>query len=520
MGNPSWYDSWPASAPDYSGHYQRVAPRQWPKGIYSSEGEAFKDQEAAGEILSWLRKGSWWISEHIWPWLDEAAQVAGTISDYLFIDRWQKAFGLGADALGNAILAAMRNRGTLTEAIVDAIFCPVFNTADPDNVSQVAPTPANTWAAAICWQKTPWTYDATIDLTACSGHDQYRVWCVGPANTIYQWAYGVSDWAWNSYASGTANTLNDVYAFPEDRDCAFAVGAAGTVRQWDGAAWGALAGAPAQPLNGVWCTERYYNTTATDWKPRYVWVCGDNQVISRYDHKNAAWTNWTPGAAGDHWQDIHALNHDNAVACSSTGKIAIWAGASWSVVTVDNAVSFYGVRVLDDGYIFMVGSGGEIYYWNTSAWQSMVSGTSEDLLSIDGWEAERLVVVGDAGTCLRYTGYENNTWEAIQTNCWEDLKSVWCDIRSPFLHACGDNGWTLATPPKVGGTMNDEAFMLNQNIMHIYSTAQTLDPDYAAGRDACVRCQPAWGQWSVGRRRTLRASDSASASGASNSCAS
>jgi hypothetical protein len=187
---------------------------------------------------------------------------------------------------------------------------------------------------------------------------------------------------------------------------------------------------------------------------------------------------------------------------------------------VDNAVSFNGVRVLRDGYIFMVGSGGNIYYWNTSSWQSMVSGTSDNLLSIDGWEAERLVVVGDAGTCLRYSGYENDTWEAISTNCWEDLQCVWCDVQSPFLHTCGDNGWTLATPPKVGGQVIDEAFMLNQNSMHVYSTTQSLDPDYATGRDACVRCQPALGQWSIGRRRTARASDSAGASGADNSCAS
>jgi len=62
-----------------------------------------------------------------------------------------------------------------------------------------------------------------------------------------------------------------------------------------------------------------------------------------------------------------------------------------------------------------VGSGGEIHRWNGSAWQTMNSGTIEDLNGVWGSGPSDVYAVGDNGTVLHYDGNVDGDWTAVTT---------------------------------------------------------------------------------------------------------
>jgi hypothetical protein len=142
--SPSWFPTWPAGFPDVQDEYQQTVPRQFPAGLYGASSDEHLDIVSIGEIYSWLRQGSTWVSRRLWPHLDVTGE---------FVGLWESALGLVAafnvtTRRDNVLRALRYHLGTATEAAVQAIFAPLFGFADdPGSVSFASPSAADIAAA-------------------------------------------------------------------------------------------------------------------------------------------------------------------------------------------------------------------------------------------------------------------------------------------------------------------------------------------------------------------------------------
>jgi hypothetical protein len=70
------------------------------------------------------------LQHYIWPARDD---------DYIFIDRWEEAFGIQPDGTEadrvNRLISFMRQRGTMTQALVKSIMCRAWDSDDPSVVT-------------------------------------------------------------------------------------------------------------------------------------------------------------------------------------------------------------------------------------------------------------------------------------------------------------------------------------------------------------------------------------------------
>jgi hypothetical protein len=501
MADPTWYPAWPSGAPDFETQYKNATPRQFPARLYVEGGEAFLDQQALGVILSWIRKGSWWISDRIFPWKD-----AGE----MFLALWENVFSLEAsrdlDKRQRRIVAAMRNRGTGTLERIKAIFQWVFpGVTDPDDISVTCPTPAQAWGYNRTWTRLPQdAIPTTQQLNALGGFSETEVFAVGDNGKAYAWVMS-PPLNWIEVTTGTAQHLNGIWGYKHGTtsdSLTWLVGDNGAIREsLNGGAFGAgPVGGPANNIEGVWGSGEFYDTGDSQWKPRYMYTCGAGNEISRYDVQAAAWTNWNFGATT--YTDIHATDHDDIWTCGADGTVARWNGAAWSNTT-PNANTWWGIRtVFIDGaqFVWVVGNGGLSYRLtvNGMSWAAKATGSADHFYGLDGYEEDKLLAVGVDGQCIWYDGTQ---WLDITTSCHEDLFGVWIDRTSCYSFACGQNGWTKRAP----GPGGHEGFAIQQNCLHIYHTGETVDPDYYDGLSLCIKSKPAKDLWSCGKNKGLEA---------------
>lgn len=132
---PPWLPHDPAGWPLFGTEYKAMAPRQWPEDLYDDEdGNARKDQQAFGRALSLVRRATHWFITRLWPHRD-------TTGEY-WAD-WEEVFAIApaaTDALRqDRLIAALRNRGTLTDLKLRTMFAPVFGSSDPADVRVSSP---------------------------------------------------------------------------------------------------------------------------------------------------------------------------------------------------------------------------------------------------------------------------------------------------------------------------------------------------------------------------------------------
>lgn len=499
MTEPSWLpQTWPADAPDIEGHYERMAPRQWQKGVYSEDSKAVLDQQVIGHVFSWCRKLFWWFRERYFPQKDT--------TDAYLIEDWERDFGLGSGGTlsqrANRILAGWRNRGTSTVSRIKAIFAPVFDTEDESDISLAWVKPSDTWAGGMATWQTRMCDDVTINFNACnislyaaSGLEE--IMCVGDAGEA--WRYNAAS-GWTQTSTGTAQNLNDCWGFATNY--VWAVGDTGVISLWNGAAWAAgPGGGPAVNLHGVHGLD-----------PTHVAVCGASGAISYYD--GSSWTNWTVGGGGDTWRDVHIIPEGWIWACAGSGKVAkveIATGTATTYTPTGNALR--GIRAMTNdelGYVWVVGASGTIYYTDDSGatWYDESVAAANDFRTLDGWHSERLVAMGtDTQYAICWRRASDDVWKSLKTGSWGTIKGVCCDLRSCYCVAVGPSGWMLRSP------CNDEPYAANQNALHIYSTGESLAPDLSIGLDKVTLCQAVQQRWSVGQKKTIRASDTACGAG-------
>jgi hypothetical protein len=290
---------------------------------------------------------------------------------------------------------------------------------------------------------------ATLGTWSCvpSGTAQalYRVWGSGPRDV---WAVGaagtIRHWdgsSWSGTKSGTAKDLFGVWGSgPND---VWAVGAAGTILHWNGCAWSASASdlLLTTAVNDVWGSG-----------PGDVWAVGAE--IQHWD--GSAWSNlgWAfPGttAGGSHgtdrndvfpqilysvWgsgpNDVWAVGSD----CSGTdagGVISIdcapdnilhWDGADWSVGPSGTPQTFTDVWGSGPGDVWAVGVGVFIIppvtvHWDGSVWSA--AGTNFGANGIWGSGPDNVWAVG-WGDILHWNGSD---WSAATSGAALSLFGVW-----------------------------------------------------------------------------------------------
>jgi hypothetical protein len=124
--SPSWMPSWPTSFPDIGAIYDQTIRRQFGNLYDDATSDEYADVTTIAECIGVIAQMSTWIRRHLFPQFDD---------DALFMDLWESAFGVAqrvsATARRTAIIRAMRySLGTATKEAVQAIFAPVFQSAD------------------------------------------------------------------------------------------------------------------------------------------------------------------------------------------------------------------------------------------------------------------------------------------------------------------------------------------------------------------------------------------------------
>jgi hypothetical protein len=109
-----------------------------------------------------------------------------------------------------------------------------------------------------------------------------------------------------------------------------------------------------------------------------------------------------------------------------------------------------------------VGNAGTILRWNGSAWSSVASGTTSDLLAVWGSSSTDVWAVGRSGTIRRWNG---TAWTSVPSGTSTDLRAVWgtsstnvwaAGIQSGFIGSSGvilrwnGTAWSLSNEPSSG----------------------------------------------------------------------
>lgn len=151
MAWPSWFPqiSRPKGWPDWPDIFTVVIPREWPEGLFGLETNGEGDLQATGETLALARDFLEQVLRYLWP----QTVIDSIDDDGIWLDDWEAVFnttGGSSDLTARAerLVAAFRQRGTMTEALVQAIMAPAFGETDPSKIAFESPTAAAVAAAS------------------------------------------------------------------------------------------------------------------------------------------------------------------------------------------------------------------------------------------------------------------------------------------------------------------------------------------------------------------------------------
>ena len=175
-----------------------------------------------------------------------------------------------------------------------------------------------------------------------------------------------------------------------------------------------------------------------------LWVAVGNAgtVLSSPDGR--VWTVRTSGASADIWRvRYNATAGVIAVANAATNNYLTSAnGTTWAAATLSTAFSPRGIA-LNGANVLVVGSGGNIGFWNGSTWTFSTAGSATLLGAV--FNLSKYIVCGSAGA-LYYsangtTGWTAGTWTGGNTNSMYSI-----DGNGVIVGACGNLGnvWSSA----------------------------------------------------------------------------
>jgi len=212
MAWPSWMPSAsrPSAFPDWSDIYRTVVPREWPARLFAVGSEAMSDLIAHGESFALARDLLQFVQSYIIPENDSTYAI--------FLDKWEEVFNVAPAATTglriDRLVAALRQRGTMTRALTRAIMCRAYSKTAPSSVTLVSPTAANVAATDTLGDETKIRggtsmhihyWDESIDPDLSLAWDLINQ--IKPA--WEQWTVG--KWQYGRYGSTADNTIRTRY---------------------------------------------------------------------------------------------------------------------------------------------------------------------------------------------------------------------------------------------------------------------------------------------------------------------
>lgn len=207
-------------------------------------------------------------------------------------------------------------------------------------------------------------------------------YAIGSSGSIFQQNLSKE---WMDILAPTSNQINDLDIL--NSTLGFGVGSAGSIISWNGATWSTTTTPTANALYSL----DIYNTT-------FGLAVGASGTVLRWN--GTSWSALTAIANSPTVYSVSILNRSFALAVgvrSNRGRIyqSIDSGATWTETTTGSANTQYnGVKVLNSSLAYVVGNDGEIFRWNGATWSSVTSGTTEDLYSVDAFNATYVFAAG------------------------------------------------------------------------------------------------------------------------------
>lgn len=275
---------------------------------------------------------------------------------------------------------------------------------------------------------------------------------------------------WTAQASGTPNTLNDVWCL-ESSDV-LACGMTGTILRYNGAAWSADDSTTTRSLYDIWGSSannvfavgnagivmRYQGTS---WKamvsgaaaevelygvwgssPSDVFAVGSGGTILHYDgNAGGTWAPMTSGLTQTLLYSVWGSAANDVYAVGSGGMVLHYDGASWSNWSSSakaGNVNLWGVWGSSAGDVYVVGNLGTILQFDGDSWSVSKAGT-ESLYAVWGTSSSDVFVVGAGGRIFHYAG---SGWSQMTSGTAAGLRGVW-GAGASDAHAVGDGGVIL-----------------------------------------------------------------------------
>ncbi len=282
-----------------------------------------------------------------------------------------------------------------------------LNSGSFSNLADITVTPTGFVAVGSQGSVLRRTATTWIEETVPAGYDLSGIWesVEGSAIAVgrfspdeVQWRQAIlvntgAGWV-DAGTPGTAPRLFDVWGSASDD--VFAVGWAGEILHYDGAAWSVVAGLG----------------------------------------QDAAFLHSVTGASAS---SVFSVGRTNDL----SGLVAHYDGAVWRSTTIPGAEELYGVYVKSPAAAFAVGSLGSIFRYDGTSWESMQSPTDEALLCVWGSDSGDVYAAGWRGTLIQFDG---TCWRELLISTNRNLRGVVGDVDSGDLFLVGDRGAIINCP--------------------------------------------------------------------------
>jgi photosystem II stability/assembly factor-like uncharacterized protein len=264
----------------------------------------------------------------------------------------------------------------------------------------------------------------TRNLQGITGFDMENIYAVGASGTILN--YNGSTWA--AQSSGTSWTLYDVYG--TDPGNIYAVGDYRGIFRNTGSGWsrinhqslnrplyafggpsaasGELIGVGQTQTIWVFFVRQYYNT-----------VSGTNNSFSSQEHH--LFSNSLRGLFTTPGGDVIVAG-DSGLIAHYQGK-DFWGHHKYSRFSTPTSRGLKDVWGTDINNLFAVGDSGTILRRaDGGSWVSMQSNTSANLTAVWGTALDNVYAVGAGGTVMHFNG---STWSKITVPTTQQLNNIW-----------------------------------------------------------------------------------------------
>lgn len=215
-----------------------------------------------------------------------------------------------------------------------------------------------------------------------------NIWAVGAKGTILQW----NNIAWENYTPSPTDKALNAVSLIDNGKVGFAVGEAGTIIKYINNNWVSDTSPTSEPLNGI-------ATVSTS----NAWAVGDNGSILHWDGNN--WQIYTHSLPSTNLNAV-VMSEDGLLgfAVGDSGTIFKYNGTNWQIDTSPTTDNLEDTMIISANQAWATGGNGVILKWNdSSGWQQDSSPVSTNLNSIDiidneGW------IVGGGQHNIRYNG--------------------------------------------------------------------------------------------------------------------